>query len=82
MASDYIPKENTGSLFKNENPKSDKSPPFTGNVNVEGVMFRISGFNNESKSGKRYIGITISRVDDQGKSSSFSKSSSSDDGWL
>ena len=76
----YETKDMTGSLFKNENPKSEKSPPYTGTAKINGTMYRVSGFLNESKAGKKYFGLTFQEADGQHQLSS--KPSSSDDGWL
>ena len=78
---EYEMKDMTGSLFKNENPKSDRSPPMNGRVKIDGKMYWMSGFNNESKAGKKYIGLTFSPMDDSGQSSSPPRRTNDDDGW-
>lgn len=80
MASDYIPKEGKGSLWKNDNPKTEKSPQYTGSAMYEGKLIKFTGFINEAKSGKKYIGLNLGPAEDQ----SFQKKEApkEDDGWL
>lgn len=80
MANDYIPKEGKGSLWKNDNPKTDKSPQYTGNAMYEGKLIKITGFINEAKSGKKYIGLNLSSADEQPAQKSVEPKE--DDGWL
>lgn len=75
----YETKDMTGSLFKNENPKSEKSPPYTGTAKIGGTMYRVSGFLNESKSGKKYFGLTFQEAD--GQQQPQTKGPSKDDDW-
>ena len=80
---EYEMKDMTGSLFKNENPKSGKSPPFNGRIKIEGKEYWLNGFNNEARSsGKKYIGLTVTPVEDNGRSQqrSSNNSRSDDDG--
>lgn len=79
---EYEMKDMTGSLFKNEKPKSDRSPPMNGRVKIEGKEYWMSGFNNQSKSGTKYIGLTFTAVDDNGGSrQSAPPAPRDDDGW-
>jgi hypothetical protein len=80
MANDFIPKEGKGSLWKNDNPKSERSPQYTGNAMYEGKLIRFTGFINEAKSGKKYIGLNLSPADEQ--SSERRPDPKEDDGWL
>lgn len=81
MASDYTPKEGKGSLWKNDNPKHEKSPQFTGNAMYKGELIKFTGFINEAKgSGKKYIGLNLSPADEQ--SAPKSAPARDDDGWL
>jgi hypothetical protein len=49
-------KENTFALRKNTKPKTEKSPPYTGSINVNGVEYWLSGFINENEDGSKYFG--------------------------
>lgn len=82
MADDFAPKEGQGSLWKNETPKHDKSPQYTGKITINGQVYKINGFINEAKSsGKKYIGLSARPADEQ-STSSDRRSPPSDDGWL
>lgn len=52
-------KENSGSLFKNERKQQPNHPDFTGSINVEGVIWRLSGWKKTSKAGKGYLSLSI-----------------------
>jgi hypothetical protein len=50
-------KEGQAVVFKNKNPKSEKSPTHTGEAKINGVVYRLSFWVNESKSsGEKYFG--------------------------
>tara|TARA_R100000353_G_C6392493_1_gene165218 strand:+ start:294 stop:524 length:231 start_codon:yes stop_codon:yes gene_type:complete len=56
----YEHKENKGSIFKNEKKEKETHPDYTGQVNVAGKLYNISAWINESKSGKKYFGLSVS----------------------
>lgn len=81
MANDYAPKDMSGSLWKNETPKHEKSPQYTGKITINGETYNIYGYVNEAKSsGKKYIGLQARGVDD--KPNTERRQPASDDGWL
>ena len=43
---------NTFALFKNDQGDNHKRPNYTGNLNVDGIEFRISGWVREGANGK------------------------------
>jgi len=49
---------NTFALFKNDQGDNPKRPNYTGNMNVDGIEFRISGWIRESANGK-FISGTV-----------------------
>jgi len=58
-------KENTGSLFENEKT-SEKQPDFTGEVNVEGALYRVAGWKNKGSDGKKdYISLSLRDATDE-----------------
>lgn len=63
MADRYELKDMTGSLFKNDKPKKENSPPYTGRIKVEGKEYWMNGFINEKKDGTKYFGFTFNPVD-------------------
>ena len=56
----YEHKENKGSLFKNDKKEEEKQPDFTGQANVDGTLYNVSAWINESKNGKKYFGMSFS----------------------
>jgi hypothetical protein len=59
----YEVKPNTGSLFKNDKMKNEKSPTYTGTVNIDGVDYWQSAWVNETKDGKKYFSQKFNRKD-------------------
>ena len=53
---------NTFALFKNDQGDNPKRPNYTGNMNVDGIEFRISGWIRESAKGK-FISGTVQLKD-------------------
>ena len=56
---EYQMKDMTGSLFVNDKGDNDKRPDMRGDVMINGVKFSISAWNNESKAGKKYLGVKV-----------------------
>ena len=57
---------NTGVLFKNEKKSSEKSPDFTGKVDINGKEYRLAGwFKFGSKSGTKFISLKASEPDEK-----------------
>ena len=56
----YEHKENKGSIFKNDRKEKDTHPDYTGQINVAGTLYNISGWINVSKGGKKYFGLSVS----------------------
>lgn len=55
---------NQGVLFTNDNPTSDKSPGFTGSINVGGKEYRLAAWQNTAKDGsKDYLSIKVTEPD-------------------
>ena len=50
---------NFGALFKNDKKTEDKHPDLRGEINIEGVMYWISGWSRVSKAGQKFISIGI-----------------------
>lgn len=57
-------KELSGSLFEQEDKRSDKSPDFTGNCKIDGKEYRVAGWWTESRGGKVYISLKFSDPED------------------
>jgi len=52
--------KNTISIFKNEEKKSEKSPDYSGNVEINGEKFRVALWVKQAKNGKAYLGGLVS----------------------
>ena len=65
MADKYELKDMTGSLFKNDKPKKENSPPYTGRIKIEGKEYWMNGFVNEKKDGTKYFGFTFNPCDEK-----------------
>ena len=63
--SDYQHKENSGSALENKKKKSERSPDYTGKLNVEGVLFYISTWQSTVKGDMKRLGFAVERVEDK-----------------
>lgn len=53
--------KNKGVLFRNkEKAEGDKKPDYTGKIDVEGKELRLAGWLRESKSGTKFLSLSIS----------------------
>jgi uncharacterized protein (DUF736 family) len=53
-------KDNTASLFKEEEKTNERGPDYTGMGLIEGKELRLAAWINEAKSGKKYLSIQFS----------------------
>lgn len=51
---------NSGVLFHESAPESEKHPNYTGNINVEGKEYRLAGWKRTGKSGVPFLSLKIS----------------------
>ncbi len=61
---------NRGTLFKAKEKKGERSPDYTGTINVNGVEMRLSAWLKESKAGTKYFSLAVSEKDGQYESKS------------
>ncbi len=47
---------NRWTLFRNSEKKNDKSPDFSGEVDIDGVLYRLNGWVQEGKNGRFFSG--------------------------
>lgn len=50
---------NRGALYKNDKQGNEKRPDFTGKINVNGKDFDLSGWMKVSKSGNKYMSLSV-----------------------
>jgi len=50
---------NRGVLFKAQEKKSEKSPDYTGKINVDGVDKDLSGWIKKSKNGNIFLSLSV-----------------------
>lgn len=62
----FIPQANTGSIFDRAVPEGSKAPNFTGDLNIEGTLYRIAGWASMNN-GQLRIKLKASRPDDNQK---------------
>jgi hypothetical protein len=58
-------KENTGSIFKNTEKKSEKSPDYSGDGLLFGVPARIYGRIKEKKDGSKYLALSFVKKEEK-----------------
>lgn len=56
----YVPKEGSGSLFKNDRKVSENHPDYTGTILVNGKEHFLSAWVKEGKSGK-FFSVSIGK---------------------
>ena len=56
----YEHKDNSASLFKEEEKTNENGPDYTGDGLIEGKKLRLAAWINEAKSGKKYLSIQFS----------------------
>mgnify|MGYP006441751521 CR=1 FL=1 len=50
---------NKGVLFREQEKKSERHPDMTGEINVDGVEFRLAGWTKESKNGRKFLSLAV-----------------------
>lgn len=60
---------NRGVLFPNDKKGNEKRPDMTGDINVEGVEYRLSAWKKSSKAGNNFLSISVQRKEGQKPSS-------------
>ena len=57
--SDYIPKDNTLSLFKNDRKETENHPDYKGSGVVHGTDVWVSAWINTAKNGTKYMSLKV-----------------------
>jgi len=53
-------KDNSGAIFKNKNPKNEKSPPLSGKCMIGGVEYWVSAWSKTDKNNEKWISFSVS----------------------
>lgn len=62
---------NRGTLGKNKKLKNDKSPPYTGLINIEGVEYWVSGWvKKNGQTGESFFSLSLTKKDQSQESRS------------
>lgn len=69
----YEQRDNSGALFRNEKKETAKHPDRTGSATIGGVAYWVSGWNEESAEGKKYVSLKFKPKDEQKGSTNKSK---------
>ena len=59
----YEPKDNTGSLFKNERREKDTHAHAKGTALIDGVEYWVDAWTNETRDGSKYQSLKFKRKD-------------------
>ena len=57
-------KENTGSLFKNDKDGNDKRPDFTGTAKIDGVVYKVASWVNNSPDDRIRISLKFDKKEE------------------
>lgn len=55
----YEVQENKGNLHKSKDKPTDSHPDMFGSCKIEGKIYKISGWRNESKAGNTYLSLSF-----------------------
>lgn len=62
----YKHKQNRGSMFDNDRKTTEKHPDFTGSIDIEGVVYWISGWTGMTNDNrKRKISLSVQRQEER-----------------
>jgi len=57
----YTPKDNSGSIFKNDRKEKDTHPDGKGSCVIDGVEYWISSWTKTDRNGKQYRSLSFQR---------------------
>ena len=60
----YVPKDMTGSLFRNDKGDNEKRPDYRGDAMVNGELMEMAAWLRESAKGIKYMSITFKPKED------------------
>ncbi|WP_316216764.1 hypothetical protein [Bradyrhizobium sp. SZCCHNR3003] len=75
MARDAREHDNTnkGALFRNEHRNSDRSPDYTGKLNVDGTEYWLSAWLQKAKDGSKYMSVAVRPQDSESREAKQTK---------
>ena len=59
----YEQKPNRGSLFRNTRKETETHPDYTGDINIDGKLYWLNGWLEESKAGTKYFSLSVKPKD-------------------
>lgn len=74
----YEPKDNTGSLFKNDRREKDTHAHARGSALIDGVEYFVDAWTNTDRNGNKYQSLKFKRKDKQGQSAPASSEPAED----
>lgn len=74
-------REMSGALFKNENPKSDRAPRYTGTCTIDGKEYRIAAWLKDGRNGT-FMSLQFSVPEQRQQSGGSQQSDESDGGFF
>lgn len=57
-------REGQGSLFNNKYKEKDNHPDFTGEIMINDVVYKLSGWKKRAQSGNQYVSLSAKKKDD------------------
>jgi hypothetical protein len=63
MDKPYVMAVNSANLFLNDKGENPARPDFSGEANVDGVIYRVSLWKKTAKSGKTYLSLSFQKKD-------------------
>lgn len=63
--SKFEQRDNRGAIFRNEKKEKDTHPDRTGSALIGGVAYWVSGWNEESGKGEKYVSLSFKPKDEQ-----------------
>jgi uncharacterized protein (DUF736 family) len=67
----YEPKDNTGSLFKNDRKEKDTHPDYKGSALINGVDHWLDAWINEDRNGNKYMSLKLKPKEARGEHAAY-----------